>query len=119
MRPLPYLAETLMMQHGFQRQRGPGDRSKPGIGKAIAQQFAAQGVKVILVSRHREQLKQLEETLRMAGGDAIAIAADIADPQDVQALAREVSVIYGRVDILINNATVATLKPLVQNALDE
>lgn len=90
-----------------------------GIGRVIAQQFAAQGAKVILVARNIGQLKELEFELLRSGGDALAIAADIADPLDVQALAREVGVSYGRVDILINNAAVAVLNPLVHNSLDE
>jgi 3-oxoacyl-[acyl-carrier protein] reductase len=90
-----------------------------GIGKEIAQQFAAQGAKVVLVARHLEPLEELEDALLASGADVMATAADIARPQDVQALAMEVGMTYGRVDILINNAAVATFKPLVASSYEE
>jgi 3-oxoacyl-[acyl-carrier protein] reductase len=90
-----------------------------GIGKTIAQQFARQGAKVVLVARQIGPLEELEDTLLAEGHDVLAISADIADPEIVQTLGMEVGAAYGRVDILVNNAAIATLKPLVQTTPEE
>ena len=90
-----------------------------GIGKTIAQQFARQGAKVVLVARQIGPLEEIEDALLAEGHDVLAISADIADPEIVQTLGMEVGAAYGRVDILVNNAAVATLKPLVQMTPEE
>ncbi len=90
-----------------------------GLGKVIAQHFAQQGAKVVLVARSTTQLEELEGEIIAAGGDALAVAADISDPSAVQALAMEVGVTYGRVDVVINNAAVATLKPMTEVTREE
>lgn len=90
-----------------------------GIGEVMAYEFAGQGAKVVLVGRHAETLKEVEHNILVSGGEAITVVADIAEPQDLQALTMEVGRVYGQVDILINNAAVATFKPLVQMTWEE
>ena len=90
-----------------------------GLGRVIAQDFARQGAKVVLVARHMEPLEVLEDEILAAGGEALAVAADISDSNAVQALAMQVGVSYGRVDILINNAAVAILKPMTEIGSEE
>jgi NAD(P)-dependent dehydrogenase (short-subunit alcohol dehydrogenase family) len=75
-----------------------------GIGKATALAFVKDGWRVALVGRRKEAL---EEALGSAGvGDerAIAISADVGDPQAVSALFERVKSHFGRVDALFNNA---------------
>jgi len=90
-----------------------------GLGRVVAQDFAHQGAKVVLVARTLGPLEELEDQILAAGGEALAVAADISDPSAVQALAMEVGVTYGRVDIIINNAAVAILKPMAEVAREE
>ena len=90
-----------------------------GLGKVIALDFAAQGAKVVLVGRHLRTLEDVEDDIVSRGGDAMSLEADISNATAVQALAMEVGLRYGRIDILINNAAVAYLKPLVQVTQDE
>ena len=90
-----------------------------GLGKVIAQDFAQQGAKVVLVARHLEPLEVLEDEILAAGGEALAVAADISDSSSVQALAMQVGITYGRVDIIINNAAVAILKPMTEVSSEE
>ncbi|MBB2182263.1 3-oxoacyl-[acyl-carrier-protein] reductase [Lachnospiraceae bacterium MD1] len=76
-----------------------------GIGRAIALQFAEYGAKVVL--NYRSSINQVEEllsTIRNAGGDAIAVQADISSETDVKRLVEEAIKQYGRIDILVNNA---------------
>ena len=72
-----------------------------GIGLAIAQSFAAEGARPILVSRERANLDAAVAQIRAAHGiEAQAVAADLAAPGACERLAQEV----GEVDILVNNA---------------
>ena len=73
-----------------------------GIGRSVAQQLAVCGARVVLVARSREQLEAAAQEIRDAGGDARALAVDIADAAAVERAFRE----SGPVDILINNAGV-------------
>ncbi len=90
-----------------------------GLGRVIAQDFAQQGAKVVLVARHLGPLEELEDEILAAGGEALAVSVDISDPNAVQTLAMEVGTAYGQVDIVINNAAVATLKPLTEVSREE
>ncbi len=75
-----------------------------GIGAAVARALAQQGVRVILTARRAERLELLADEIRRDGGEAHAIAADLADEAErgrVLATARELA---GGVDILVNSA---------------
>jgi len=71
-----------------------------GIGRAIAEAFAAEGARVV-VTAAREQ-REIEAVAAKIGGTAVL--ADVANLQDVQRLAASVVSRYGRIDILVNNA---------------
>jgi len=90
-----------------------------GLGKVIAQDFAGQGAKVVLVARHTAPLEELEDEILAAGGEAFAVPTDISEPSAMQALALQVGVTYGHVDVIINNAAVAILKPMTEVSLEE
>lgn len=75
-----------------------------GIGRAIAQQLAADGCLVVLVSRTVEALQELRDAITASGGAAEARACDVGDGQAMTALIEEVASTHGRLDILVNNA---------------
>lgn len=75
-----------------------------GIGRATAKLFAAQGATVAVVSRTAANVDQVVADIQAAGGSALGIACDIADPGQVQAAVDQVASAYGRIDILVNNA---------------
>lgn len=75
-----------------------------GIGLAIAQALAAAGAQVVLSSRKQADLEQVAESIRLAGGQALPIAAHTGNPQAVQKLVERVLAEWGGVDILVNNA---------------
>jgi short-subunit dehydrogenase len=77
-----------------------------GIGRALARVLAAEGARVGLVARRREQLEALAEEVRAAGGTAAVAAADVADRGQVNAAVEEVRGRLGPVDLLIANAGV-------------
>ncbi|GCE26806.1 NAD(P)-dependent oxidoreductase [Dictyobacter alpinus] len=90
-----------------------------GIGKAIAQAFCAQQARVVLVARSIGELEELEDSLLASGADVLAVPTDISQPTAIQELQREIRRHYGTIDILINNAAVAVLKPLVESSTTE
>jgi NAD(P)-dependent dehydrogenase (short-subunit alcohol dehydrogenase family) len=75
-----------------------------GIGQGIALGLVKAGMRVAVTARSADQLA---ETVGLAGGDSIAVVADVADPAAVRAMVREVEQRLGPVDLLVNNAGIA------------
>jgi NAD(P)-dependent dehydrogenase (short-subunit alcohol dehydrogenase family) len=80
-----------------------------GIGRRVAEVLAAEGHAVAL-SDLREPAEALA-AVRDRGGEALAVAGDVADEAAVAALAARVEERFGRVDVLVNNAGVSLLSP--------
>jgi NAD(P)-dependent dehydrogenase (short-subunit alcohol dehydrogenase family) len=75
-----------------------------GIGKAISMAFAAEGAIVVMTARTSSRLDETAEQIKLDGGRAKAIQADVSDEKQVQRLVAETINDYGRVDILVNNS---------------
>ena len=75
-----------------------------GIGKGIARVFCQNGAKVCVVSRTLYEAEVCAEELRQAGGVAMAHAADVTLPGDMDALAAAVASAHGGIDVLCANA---------------
>ena len=75
-----------------------------GIGKAIAFKLAAEGAKVAICARRKELLDRVADEIRKAGGEALAVAADVSKSADIERFIKAVIERYGRIDILVNNA---------------
>ena len=73
-----------------------------GIGSAMATGFARAGARVAVVGRTRESLDVAVEGEIAAGGEAIAVVADVTDETEAARMAGEVVDRFGRVDILVN-----------------
>jgi 3-oxoacyl-[acyl-carrier protein] reductase len=91
-----------------------------GIGKAIAKTLAAEGAKVVVnYSRSGEAAGQVVSEIRAAGGDAIAVQADVADAAQVAALVAATQERFGRVDILVNNAGITRDRLLLRMTAED
>lgn len=77
-----------------------------GIGKALALELAARRCRVVLVSRNQEELELVAREARGLGGEAEALAADVADPQAMAEVAREAASRLGGLRVVIANAGV-------------
>lgn len=77
-----------------------------GIGKAIAEKFCKEGMKVVLSDLEKEKLSQTEEELKEMGFDVKAVLADVSKIDDIRSLARKTLDNFGAVHILVNNAGV-------------
>jgi NAD(P)-dependent dehydrogenase (short-subunit alcohol dehydrogenase family) len=75
-----------------------------GIGRATAQLFAGEGAKVAVVSRTAENVAGVVAEIQAAGGIALGVVCDIADPDQIKGAVEQVVAEYGRIDILVNNA---------------
>jgi 3-oxoacyl-[acyl-carrier protein] reductase len=81
--------------------------SSRGIGKAIAERYAAEGAKVTVNFAGRErEANAVVESIKAGGGDALSVRADVSSMADVRNLVRATVDHFGRVDILVNNAGV-------------
>jgi len=72
-----------------------------GIGRAAALSLSRDGFKIALLGR---RLDRLEETARLAAGEALAQVTDVGDPDSVKAAFAAIEAKWGRVDVLFNNA---------------
>jgi NAD(P)-dependent dehydrogenase (short-subunit alcohol dehydrogenase family) len=88
-----------------------------GMGLAAARKFAAEGATVALNDLKPESLEAAVGSIREAGGNAVAIAGDVADDAVAEASIREVVERLGRVDVLVNNAGVSTIQPATDYAV--
>ena len=79
-----------------------------GIGRAIAETFAAEGARTVLVARRAELLNEVAAGIKARGGEALPAPADLTHEDAVTALFATVRSTYRRLDVLVNNAGIAT-----------
>ncbi|AKK10658.1 SDR family NAD(P)-dependent oxidoreductase [Corynebacterium uterequi] len=77
-----------------------------GFGAATAELFAERGAKVVVVDINAAAAEAVAAKITEAGGEAISVAANVADEKDVQAFVASAVDTYGHLDILFNNAGV-------------
>jgi NADP-dependent 3-hydroxy acid dehydrogenase YdfG len=75
-----------------------------GIGAATARLFAREGYRVVLAARRIDRLNTLEKEIRSIGGEALPVATDLSQLEDIQNLVKLSMENYGQIDILFNNA---------------
>ncbi|MCS6821869.1 MAG: glucose 1-dehydrogenase [Microscillaceae bacterium] len=78
--------------------------SSKGIGEAMLRTFAQYGAKVVVSSRKIHDIEAIAHDINKKGGEAIAIAANMSNPQDIDNLVRKIEIQFGRIDIVVNNA---------------
>src|SRR5438093_3806301 len=91
-----------------------------GIGAGIAKQLAAEGAAVVVnYASSKEGANQVVNEITARGGKAIAVQGDVAKTEDIEHLFAEANKVFGRLDILINNAGVYRFAPLEEVTEDE
>jgi len=109
MRPVPrWPARSSVDLHG---KRILLTGASSGIGAVAARRFAAEGATVIAVARREALLAEVVDRIVADGGRAIAMAADLADLDQVDAVVNAV----GPVDVLVNNAARSIRRPLIES----
>jgi NAD(P)-dependent dehydrogenase (short-subunit alcohol dehydrogenase family) len=90
-----------------------------GLGKAIAQRLASEGATVAITARTMDpdpkysgSLRETCDEIEAAGGTAVAVTADLSQPEERERMFAEVTSRVGAPDVLVNNAAVTFLRPL-------
>jgi short-subunit dehydrogenase len=79
-----------------------------GFGKGVAEKFARSGANLVLAARRKELIEKLARDCEKRGVRALAVETDVSQREQVETLAQEALRAFGRIDIWINNAGVAT-----------
>lgn len=90
-----------------------------GIGDATARRLAEHGATVAVVARRKDRLDEVVAEIEAAGGTALAVATDITDRPQAEQAVKTVIEQFGRLDILINNAGLMLLGPIVGADVEE
>ena len=84
-----------------------------GLGYAIVMAFAAAGAKVVITSRHQDDCEKVAEEVIALGGEALGVATDVQDKDQIDNLIAKTVEKFGRLDIMVNNAGVAITKKII------
>lgn len=90
-----------------------------GIGEATAHLLGERGAKLVLGARRLDRLQKLAADINAAGGEAIAVATDVAKRADVDNLIQAAQDKFGRVDVLVNNAGIMPMAAMAKRKVDE
>jgi len=90
-----------------------------GLGEATARLLASGGAKIMLAARREDRLKEIVTDIEKAGGTAKYQVTDVTRKSEVEGLVEATKAAYGRVDVLVNNAGLMPLSPLLALKVDE
>src|SRR3954447_10490817 len=90
-----------------------------GLGVAFAEGFADAGADVVIGARRADKLEATRTSVEKRGAACLAVPTDVADPAACQALVDAAMERFGRVDVLVNNAGVATAAPASRENPDD
>lgn len=76
-----------------------------GIGAETAKAFARAGAAVVLAARNQAAIEEVAREIQATGGRALAVSADVTDPDSMEALVSRANDVFGRLDAAFNNAT--------------
>lgn len=90
-----------------------------GIGRGIANLFAKEGAKLVLVGRNAEQLEAVKKSIETMGEQAIWVKADVSNQADMNRMVQQALQKYGKVDVLCHNAGIYPHARLENMTLEE
>ena len=90
-----------------------------GIGRAAVERFAGEGARVVIADLNGVEAARLADCITTGGGTAFSTALDVASEAAWEAAIGEVLRRWGRVDVLVNCAGIASAKPVAELTLDE
>lgn len=80
-----------------------------GFGRLISQQASKRGARMVCADINIDAAEETADMVRSAGGDAIAVKADVTSAEDMTALAAKAVDAFGQIDVMINNAGIMPL----------
>jgi NADP-dependent 3-hydroxy acid dehydrogenase YdfG len=90
-----------------------------GLGEATARHLSSLGATVVLGARRSDKLETIVRDITAAGGKAKAFVTDVTRKSDVEALIAGAVSVFGKVDVLVNNAGLMAIAPLSQTRTEE
>ncbi len=90
-----------------------------GIGRATAMRFAKEGASVVCCARTSAQIEETAAHIQQAGGQAVAVVADVGKEADVARLFAALHQFGGRLDVLVNNAATLITRPVLEISIAE
>jgi NAD(P)-dependent dehydrogenase (short-subunit alcohol dehydrogenase family) len=90
-----------------------------GVGRATVREFARRRASIGLVARGRDGLEAARREVEDAGGRALVLPADVADPQAVDDAADQVEQAFGPIDVWVNDAMTSVFSPFIEMTADE
>ncbi len=116
-----YKLSLLPPEAEFSRQIGLVTGGAGGIGSATCQRFVAEGMHVVITDINLEGAQQVAEQINKQYGEgrAIAIKMDVTNEQAIKESYQEAILTYGGVDVIVNNAGLATSSPFDETTLQE
>jgi NADP-dependent 3-hydroxy acid dehydrogenase YdfG len=85
-----------------------------GIGEATAEALAAEGASLALAARREDELTDLADRLASEGVETLVVPTDVTDEEQVESMIETTTEELGRLDIIINNAGVMLLEPVIE-----
>jgi len=90
--------------------------SSRGIGKAVAERFAREGARIVVnYVRNKKAADAVAAGIRKAGGEAIAVKADVSKRADAERLIKSAIRGFGRLDIVVSNAGLVIDRPFIES----
>ena len=89
-----------------------------GIGRAIADALAREGLALALAARTHAQVEAAAREMRAQGAETMALTLDVGDAEAIGMAVAAVSATFGPVDVLVNNAGIAESAPLARTGID-
>lgn len=117
------MQQQLLIMKGFGNSRGSEvvviTGASAGVGRATVQRFARAGARIGLLARGHDGLEGARRDVEQAGGDALVLPVDVAQPDEVEDAARAVEEFFGPIDIWINDAMVSVFSPVREMTPEE
>jgi NAD(P)-dependent dehydrogenase (short-subunit alcohol dehydrogenase family) len=90
-----------------------------GLGLQLAREFAAQGCRIVICARNREELARAQSDLQARGAEVLPLPCDITDRGQVRELLRKAAERFGAIDILVNNAGTIQVGPVQHMTVED
>ena len=90
-----------------------------GLGLAMAEEFAQAGAKIAICARDEQELARAQQQLEDLGAVVCAMPCDVSKPEEVENLINDVSRNMGKIDVLVNNAGVISVGPILSQELKD
>jgi len=107
------------MSNGIQEKVVLITGGSSGLGAETARHLANRGARIAIAARRKDKLDDVVRQITVAGGEARAYALDVTDKVQVKAVVDAVIDDFGRLDVIVNNAGLMPIRPMVEVNTDE